>query len=55
MLGPLLPAVAQLDAMLCAFLCCALVQVVERREEVDWKRHGVFVTFGFFYLVSSTQ
>jgi hypothetical protein len=29
-----------------------VVQVIEGREQVDWKRHGVFVTFGFFYLVS---
>jgi hypothetical protein len=26
--------------------------VIEGRDQVDWKRHGVFVTFGFFYLVS---
>lgn len=29
------------------------LQVIEGREQVDWKRHGVFVTFGFFYLVST--
>lgn len=31
---------------------CA-TQVIEKRkwEEVDWKRHGVFCTFGLFYLV----
>ena len=27
-----------------------LLQVVEKREEVDWKRHFIFVTFGFVYL-----
>ena len=26
-------------------------QVLEKREEVDWRRHGVFCTFGLFYLV----
>ncbi len=25
--------------------------MIEGRDQVDWKRHGVFVTFGFFYLV----
>lgn len=25
-------------------------KVIERREEVDWKRHFIFVTFGFCYL-----
>ncbi|GLC55817.1 hypothetical protein PLESTB_001032000 [Pleodorina starrii] len=25
-------------------------KVVERREEVDWRRHGMFVMFGFGYL-----
>jgi len=29
-----------------------MVQVIEGRDQVDWKRHSVFVTFGFFYLVS---
>ncbi len=29
-----------------------VLQVIEGRDQVDWKRHGVFVTFGFFYLVS---
>jgi hypothetical protein len=24
---------------------------MEKREEVDWRRHGVFCTFGLFYLV----
>lgn len=32
--------------------CC---QVIEKREEMDFKRHGVFITFGLFYLVSSEQ
>ena len=26
------------------------MQVIERREEIDWKRHAVFCTFGFCYL-----
>jgi hypothetical protein len=30
---------------------CGGLQVIEGRDQVDWKRHGVFVTFGFFYLV----
>lgn len=30
-------------------------QVIERREEMDWRRHGVFCTFGLFYLVSSRR
>ncbi|EFJ42322.1 hypothetical protein VOLCADRAFT_107297 [Volvox carteri f. nagariensis] len=25
-------------------------KIVERREEVDWRRHGMFVLFGFGYL-----
>lgn len=25
-------------------------KVIEKREEVDWKRHGVFISFGLFYL-----
>lgn len=25
-------------------------KVIEGRDQVDWKRHSVFVTFGFFYL-----
>lgn len=25
-------------------------QVIEKREDIDWKRHFVFVTFGFVYL-----
>jgi hypothetical protein len=29
--------------------------VIEKREEVDWKRHGVFISFGLFYLVSKQQ
>lgn len=33
-------------------LLCACCQVIEKREEVDWKRHGVFISFGLFYLVS---
>jgi hypothetical protein len=35
-------------------VCCGL-QVIEGRDQVDWKRHGVFVTFGFFYLVRFIQ
>lgn len=31
------------------------VQVVEGRDEVDWRRHGMFVMFGFGYLVCSTH
>ena len=27
------------------------IKVMEKREEVDWRRHGVFCTFGLFYLV----
>lgn len=29
-------------------------QVIERKkfQDVDWKRHGLFCTFGLFYLVS---
>jgi len=31
--------------------CDLLVQkVVERREEIDWRRNAAFATFGFFYL-----
>ncbi len=25
-------------------------QVIEKREEVDWRRHSVFIAFGFVYL-----
>jgi len=27
-----------------------ILQVIEKREDIDWKRHFVFVTFGFVYL-----
>ena len=27
-----------------------MLQVIEGREEMDWKRHSIFVTFGFLYL-----
>lgn len=35
-------------------VAAVLLQVIEGRDQMDWKRHGVFVTFGFFYLVSTT-
>lgn len=28
----------------------AFLQVIERRENMDWTRHAVFCTFGFAYL-----
>lgn len=28
------------------------MQVVEGKDEVDWRRHGMFCMFGFAYLVS---
>jgi hypothetical protein len=31
------------------------LQVIEKREEMDWKRHGVFLTFGLVYLVSCSS
>jgi hypothetical protein len=42
----------QLTLVVAATALC--LQVIEGRDEMDWKRHGVFVTFGFFYLVSTT-
>lgn len=33
--------------------CLPLMQVVENKKEVDWRRQGVFVAFGFAYLVGA--
>jgi len=32
-------------------ICCCRIQVIERKKEIDWTRQGLFVAFGFAYLV----
>ncbi len=33
-----------------AIRACVRLQVIERREDIDWKRNAVFTSFGFLYL-----
>jgi hypothetical protein len=37
------------------FMVFSALQVVEKKDEVDWKRHSVFCVFGFAYLVRSAS